>query len=332
MTDYFMPSYSTTQVSDVMGFSNSKIQEHNETAYHYTSFSNCVSMLKLGEPECQAYELWATHYHFMNDTSEIIGGIQKAEKKAKNNIKDKRLRRLTLRILRKIKECKLLLPHFIVCFHEEPNNLAQWKYYGKNCGVSIEYDLPNLIYSGYFSNKFCDFFIPRKVVYGNAIDKEVEDDLKSIGKISPPEESQVSKIIYRILLKLTFSKNKHFEAEKEVRLMFSPTYSSDSLRSYKDIENECQRKIHYRSDDGFIKPYIKIRLKHKTEGFSPIKSITVGPGHNQEYIYQSLIMSIQSKFQTSKPSVYFNSPVDNEYEVTTVNGIEVRRSLVPFRG
>jgi len=117
-------------------------------------------------------------------------------------------------------------------------------------------------------------------------------------------------------------------------MLFAPYYSQEDALKKSDeaLLNDLIKKIQYRSkEQKYIIPYIKVRLKEKN-GLCPFKSITVGPGQNQEIIYKSLIMLVQSRFPNENAVTDYSYHAKNGCSYVTVNGIEVRRSLIPFRG
>lgn len=323
---------------------NSKIEKNICSAFHYTSFENCIKMLKPPE-SCDYLELYASHFNYMNDTKEFFQGLNfiiktlNSKCSFKNDIIKKTIGDFK-DIFGDINNIPYyaIPPHYIVSFNTECNNLAQWKYYGKNCGVAIEYDLNNCIFSNY---SLSDQYVPHDsylVNYEKAQQQaEIETILNNLDELDN-SDTELNKEIHckNILLKAcaaaSFMKDENYKDEKEVRLLFAPYYQDDS--QYTSIENKIKliKKVEYRPrNNEYIIPYLKIRLKSKFDDQYPVKSLTVGPGQNQNLIFNSLVMFVQSNFNKTQS----NLKQHNEEKgclCVEINGIKIRKSLIPFRG
>lgn len=330
--------------SIINAFNNSSnIKENLDTAFHYTSFENCIKMLKKSN-ENNYLELFASHFNYMNDTKEFFEGLSSIIcLLEKDNFSDTKIKKTVNEFIRYFKDYdkipySSIPPHYIISFNTSCNNLAQWKYYGKNCGVSIEYDLKNCIYSN--NSIEDDLYSEHKsfyVIYDH--NKQMEEIKLLLSDLHSLEQSQdelnkeihAQDILLRACAAASYMKNKHYSEEKEIRLLFAPYYSDSSEESSEVNLNKLIRKIEYRPrGDEYIIPYMKIRLKHKNDNY-PIKSLTVGPGQNQNTIYNSLIMFIQSNFCIGN-SIIKELPNEDDCLCLSVNGIKVKKSLIPFRG
>lgn len=323
---------------------DSKIKRNTNSAFHYTSFENCIKMLKpQDDGNDETYlELFASHFNFMNDTKEFLEGLEHivltlkgidvTDQQIKNTIEDFRKQFEEIHTL----PYNSLPPHYIISFNTECNSLAQWKYYGKNCGVAIEYDLNNCKYSNF---SLFDEYVSHDSYYVNYNKEEqkmeIEKILNNIIKLDSNSEKNKGIHCKNILLQAcaaaSFMKDKNYIDENEVRLLFAPYYMDNSPETSTECLHKLMKKVEYRPrGTEYIIPYLRIRLKSKIENKYPIKSLTVGPGQNQELIYNSLIMFVQSNFQKSTS---FNRLPDEEgCSCVEVNGIKIRKSLIPFRG
>ena len=54
---------------------DSKIKINKKPAFHYTSFQNCIKMLKSPNSKEFYLELFASHFGYMNDTKEFLQGL-----------------------------------------------------------------------------------------------------------------------------------------------------------------------------------------------------------------------------------------------------------------
>ena len=337
--------YSGRDYIDIINVFNCSniIVKNPGTAFHYTSFENCIKMLKKANDK-DYLELFASHFNYMNDTKEFFEGLSNIigllENDCFNNpqIQDTVNEFIgTFKNYDKIPH-KSIPPHYIISFNTCCNNLAQWKYYGKNCGVSIEYDLENCIYSNYSLDELYSEHKSFHVIYNHSDQiAELRRILQELHNLEQSQDESNKQIHARDkLLKAcaaaSFMKNEHYHEEQEIRLLFAPYYSDASEAGSEENLNKLMGKIEYRTrGDEYIIPYMKIRLKNKNEGAYPIKSLTVGPGQNQDLIYRSLIMFVQSNYNNGQ-SIIKELPDEFDCSCIDVNGIKVRKSLIPFRG
>lgn len=338
--------YSGRDYVDIINaFNNSsKIIKNSGTAFHYTSFENCIKMLKSPNEKEFFLELFASHFNYMNDTKEFFEGltsiISLLENDSFSNIEIQNTVSEFINIFNdydKIRHSSIP-PHYIISFNTSCNNLAQWKYYGKNCGISIEYDLNNCVYSNFnLENMYSEhesFFVIYKQIDQIAELKRILNELHSLDHSQDETNKDIhaQDILLRACAAASFMKNKHYQEEQEIRLLFAPYYSDSSENSSEYNLNKLMEKIEYRPrGNEYIIPYMKIRLRHRNKSEYPIKSLTVGPGQNQNLIYNSLIMFVQSNYSNGN-SLIKNLPDEFDCSCIEVNGIKVRKSLIPFRG
>lgn len=124
--------------------SNIKKKDPDIILWHYTSPEVFWQML--------SGEFYATHYRFMNDSAEIIYGIQAVNDFFKN---EESLQQLHLLI-----KDLLVRDFFLLCFSEDWDNLYHWRSYTPKGGFSI----------GFSYNGMCDLF--------NNIEYDSEDKLQ----------------------------------------------------------------------------------------------------------------------------------------------------------
>lgn len=304
--------------------------------YHYTSLDVCLEIIKQKE---NSHEMWASHLAFLNDKMEFNDGYQLLKETLNNRRND----------LNKVNELNTYIDKFlsdenfnpgisanyyILCFCRNGDLLSQWKYYGKDSGIAIEFDLNNCVFSGnvIYKDEELNFFRNKAInVFYNKSDK-LEIVNKTIDKIiSAYEQSEDHKTdlrdLYfaRLLSIVAFFKDSSFREEQEARLVFRPLWrKKDEIDSIKDL-------IYYRANNGKIVPYMKIKIKCKDEKQNVIKSLTVGPGENQELIFQALVhcLSINSIYDHKIQKRELES--GKAYEYIDVRGLEIRKSLTPFR-
>ena len=259
----------------------------------------------------------ATHIRYLNDEQEYKEGKELLEKLVHKNSK-KALKTPNDEI-------------YVACFCDNPDNLTQWKYYGSNSGIAIEFSTKN-VYLNYcnqvnYSPEFDIRFKPFDVFYDNHM--EAINYFNSLDRRMCSEYAQNQALI-------PYMKNHNFDGERESRIVL---YNLKKSKRGKPAST-----AQYRISQGIIKPYLGMRLFYKgseAEKNIPIKSVTVGPGINADKICYSLcqllepektktinyIDDINEKCKPKKGSV----GDERKLIYTTTNGIEIYKSAVPFR-
>lgn len=348
-------TYESGNWDTMFNLKNSPLQRANPKSpkgfFHYTTLSAAEKILKPNEEKDEKLEngefrhinpnkyitLLASHFLFLNDEEELFQGINEI-KEVFNNVM---CRSLPDEVKSRIKEYSSILnslkpncienaPNFfILCFCSEGNLLTQWEWYGKDCGIAIEFDLKNCLLEGNIASRNNASIYPcpaspHKIMY---TDKEKYNAKEKLSKFSISEEIDVEYFSMLSLISAAHMKHISFKNEKEMRLLLAPLYINGVNSS------RALSLINYRETNGIIKPYIEVHLKHKKVDKYPIKSVTVGPGYNQTLVYNAIQKLIHTRFA---PEVEYieNSQLSNDklYEYTKIGGIEVRRSLIPFRG
>lgn len=325
--------------------SDSRIIKNDKSAFHYTSFDNCIKMLKPTDENDYYLELFASHYNYMNDTKEFLQGLHYIielinQMPSFTNMEINQTIDSFIKIFSNYNNIPFyaIPPHYVISFNTECNNLAQWKYYGKNCGIAIEYDLNNCVFSNY---KTIQNYVEHPSYYVNYNQNEQQDEIKKIlnelvyldnDNYEQNKQIHCKDILLKAFAAASFMKDENYKDEKEVRLLFAPSYQDESSETSDENRKQLMKLIEYRPrGKEYIIPYLKIRLKSTNDVQYPIKSLTVGPGQNQELIFKSLIMFVQSNFQKTQSYIEI-LPDEHDCLCIEVNGIKIRKSLIPFRG
>ena len=275
-----------------------------EKLYHYASIDAAKSILTHDD---QKYVMWASHLSFLNDWEEFENGENLIREELKRFLKKnlnsayyeqnsefkkyveefiKKTRRADQDIV--IKENVIFDRNiFIICFCMEKNSLNQWKYYGKDSGVALEFDLSNCQYGGMIiDNK--DKVIrsnPYRVIYDDAEKKQILRRLiqkmytSFLDKDNEDRERNLGIELGNIYGLCPLFKHADFKDEKECRLMFRPLYNSN--------QEDIRKLVKYRKRDKILLPYMEIGLG-KTDNTPLITNIYIGPGENQDIIYRSM--------------------------------------------
>lgn len=311
--------------------------------FHYTSLSSAMQMLKI---EGRNMVLFASHFLFLNDSREFKEGVLLLNKKlnalTKNSSLNEEITTVCKKYQKKFEQEPEILStvypnHFVVSFCKDGNSLGQWKYYGKNCGIAIEYDLKKLNYDGYhtWERKHIGSYPIYDIIYED-VEKEavIDNILKRLNGINDELEYQAENIILQACASVSFMKSTFFYKENESRLLFAPIYDDSRAIS---PNNDPMKLIHFRETMGKIKPYLKISVEHKDQSCIPIKSITIGPGHNQMQIFNAIVMLVQSYFPSmtttmpTKMKLAEDTLYDDGCRFVKVNNIRIRVSSIPFR-
>lgn len=323
--------------------------------WHYTSLASLISMFHVNDNLCdkEMYrfcEMWASNIHYMNDISEYKEGVKYC-KKIKLGISDK-------------------INAYIISFCGSGDILGQWKYYGKHCGVSIKFNFDNIgfdnirmsynnnkdtsnfgIYTKYGIQKKNDAYahgdtaldLNTKPIYVSYTQKDRATLVELMQKNNLPQNLHAYILIPNC-------KNIHFKEENESRLIFL-TYKGSGF----DYDLMCNT-----NDPNNIKPAMKIRFFSTKEDSSLIEQIIVGPGENQNRVFNTLIHIFDSnnykfydddefqKIGKTIPSEKFlvnaecgklvrvNWGAKNEEKIRwsykCENGIIIMKSSIPFRG
>lgn len=242
-------------------------------------------------------DMRASHLRFLNDAQEFNDGIQWIEN---------HLRRSNENLYDQI---------YSISFCGEGNLLSQWKWYGKNSGVAVEFNVDKIKYA-YWDCK--DELLPHIDIQTKPLSIKYTDDEKSnyhkdIQTLN--QEQKLNRNSDNIIsnLMVPFCKDKGFQEEKESRLVF---YTFDGNEYGIDF------KISYYVSGGVIKPTLSVKFVSEDNN-NIVKSFIVGPGQNQNLVFNALIHIFDhNNFNFS----------DEKTTHTCDNGIIISKSSIPFRG
>lgn len=112
--------------------------------WHYTSLSALLSIFKIKDnpyssPDLTRCEMLASNICYLNDIKEFIGGVEDYEKTIERLRLSKRAPKELSAGLQDVSD-----DIYIVSFCGDGDLLSNWKYYAKDCGVSIQFNLGNV--------------------------------------------------------------------------------------------------------------------------------------------------------------------------------------------
>lgn len=174
---------------------------------------------------------------------------------------------------------------YSISFTTQKDLLSQWKMYAQESGVAIEFDFAGMgsrlvLKQGVSINgkDGKDFPVPCR--YPQPVKYEMENN---------PLPLEDSLDVKKLFSDVPYYKDPAFSQESEARLIFRP---------YKMLKGDtlmCS-KTGYRTANHLLIPYLVIYCVDKNSPESlgwPITSLTVGPGHNQDVVFEGLIHFVE---------------------------------------
>lgn len=259
--------------------------------YHYTNATGMLGVI-------DRRRLWATHYQYLNDTSELDYGYSIAKEIIKCFL-DKEENDIVKNLLaNSLNNCTISSSGFeiyIACFCEHDDVLNQWRVYtGTSQGYALGFDA-NAIGRRTPQNPSQDFIL-RKVIYDEGKQRElISNAIKSISeklrtlKIEGSSISAVAaacKTLRMALIEMTvFFKHPAYSVEHEWRALHMPSY-----------ENKSDLKFR----DGIygLTPYVELDIS-ASHGVNsdklPLTSITAAPSKYTNNSYLALKKLIEVK-------------------------------------
>ncbi len=247
--------------------------------YHYTRADGLMGIL--GERVVHA-----THYRYLNDSSEISLGEDNVKSVVRDLLGDPasaRHRPALERFAETYEKQKLssVIDMFVVSFTEEGNLLSQWRAYGANGGgyslglSKVHFDGTRLEALGAAAALYkCDYDVTtfrsqvRRILLG--LLDAVEQHAHLLGDAS---RKQRQAMIYLLQAMVTFVpalKDESFREEREWRLVVFPLLHTD----LNPVEyRACPRR-------GLV-PFIKVPLMADLQRL-PVVEVVVGPTHERD--------------------------------------------------
>lgn len=314
--------------------------------YHYASVDAVKSILQHKD---QVYTMWASHLSFLNDWEEFENGRELIfcvlEKFIKNNLGENNnpenvlFQQTVEKFLREARfadkdiciDGEIIFSRniFVLCFCQEENSLNQWKYYGKESGIALEFNLGECEYLGIICGEPESYVTqkPYKVIYDDITKKKVLERLvnKMYQEFLENQEDKQRALLHSLADMYGLCplfKHRDFKDEQECRLLFRPVYN--------DNQHDVRELVKYRKRDGILLPYMEVGLhvNKKSDNSQPlIKNIIIGPGENQQLLYQSirhfaLYTGVFDDYNESEGKIDVQKMIDEH----------ILKSETPFRG
>lgn len=263
------------------------------TLYHYTTMGALFKIIDGIKENNNHYnfELFATHYRFVNDPTEykfvdncVYKAIQKYEElEKKDNAVSEAYKKYSLEL-----DSEFENP-FVVSLSGVKDDLAMWRMYGDNGrGVAIGVNSTNIANT---FKKFlnCDYFDESSLVkrfINNGVAKVYYKFIEDLSKNSVKSQSHEIECLQQMRI---FSKHCCYSVENEWRI----------------VRFANLRQCEYREVNGVIVPYLRIPID-----FEFLKEIVLGPCLDMELHKFSLENFINKKVAESKgnkPCIEFSS-------------------------
>jgi len=319
----------------------------NKNFYHYASVDAVRSMLQHKD---QTYTMWASHLSFLNDSEEFENGERLMFRVLKNFIKNdlcgahhednEIFRNIVETFINAAKSAdkdisindEIIFNRniYILCFCMEKNSLNQWKYYGRESGIALEFNLRECDVSGVDCNDENNTICPQiyKVIYDDKEKRSIVENFISkkyqvFLRGSEDRERNLLRALANMYGICPLFKHKDFRDEKECRMIFRPQYS------YSQKPQDVRRLVKYRKRGDILLPYMEIKL-HLNSGHSIaaplIKNIYIGPGENQDLLYMSI------RHFALHMGVFDGYMKDDHDNIQEIVKRHIIKSNTPFRG
>jgi hypothetical protein len=262
--------------------------------YHYTSELAFQEIIKTGK-------IYASHHTILNDKYELSFCRTLISSEFEIILQEETLYGLNAflkGLMNQINHKFDSLSVFVFSLSQESDNLAQWYAYGAQCkGFSICFKMLNDLNiisiddiisqkrTTALENPYNKWFIAKVMYYDNNLEAKIREYIQGIYKkfrsmiqreiinnnnnFSTIYKSMVDEIIYSLSLIIACVKNKYFEFEKEIRIV----YLIDSAQNEYFNQNDINDKIHFRTIRNKLSPYIELTIN---EHFS-LNDVIIGP-------------------------------------------------------
>lgn len=239
--------------------------------YHYTTLNGLLGIVENNS-------IWATNIYYLNDKNEFEHGREcliKTLDCIEPTFMNENDKKLFLKELEHFSDGGSVNV-FSASFCRTGDKLSQWRGYGGEQGICIEFDEDNLfdwVDPEYYNFRKGEvvYLKPGKTIKDHQL---IVENLLNNSINALLNEDDLFKIVhyeYVIPTIIPFCKDESFHEEDEFRYIFIPA------------DEEC---IKFRASDKGLIPYIELQTGKGSN--LPIKKIIVGPGKYSEDVIKSL--------------------------------------------
>jgi Protein of unknown function (DUF2971) len=246
--------------------------------YHYTDLNGLKGIV-------DNHDLWLTHSRYSNDDEELTHGFQIVQRVIQEELAKETDpgREDCLKQISRMFETPKREGIYICCFCAKGNLLSQWWSYGANgTGVSLSFDPARFDYITGPDSPPSGLIRLWKVFYQEMEQCKIVRDAISFywKKATPQIEERVNQAADAIQFFVPTFKNRDFEEEDEIRLIFTP---------FPDTPIKPQ----FRISRGMLVPYYSLKeLSGSTSAARPLPllKVCVGPSANEQLNLESAKM------------------------------------------
>lgn len=257
--------------------------------YHYTDLNGLKGIIESGS-------LWATHFSFLNDSNELIHGmncLENALQYLRDDFNPKTLTFIEQALTHFRMHRAAHVYNFSFCL--EPDLLSQWRGYGSSQGVCLEFDDEELIASLELTHY--QVFKNRVIYTKEESTVEARNEILAFFNTPEAQSAMSQDVMYELsyAAKLAhslppFFKNDGFKEEQEFRMVILP--------------DEPFEGVNFRVNDNGLVPYLIVKAKDKL----PLKSIRIGPRSNRSMMMEGISFLLQSKGYNSTRMSFTETP------------------------
>lgn len=244
--------------------------------YHYTDLNGLKGIIETGS-------LWATHFAFLNDSNELVHGINCLEN-ALQYLKDDFNPKTLTSIQQALTHFKMHRASHVynLSFCLEPDLLSQWRGYSTTQGVCLEFDDEELMASLELSSYQV---FKNQVIYTKEDSTlEARDEILTFFNTLDVQDAISQDVMIEMVhaTKLAhslppFFKNDGFQEEKEFRMVILPDGPFED--------------VNFRINANGLVPYLILKAKGKL----PLRNIQIGPRSNRSMMREGISFLLQSK-------------------------------------
>jgi hypothetical protein len=243
--------------------------------YHYTDLNGLKGIV-------DNHDLWLTHSRYSNDDEEVTHGFQIVRKVIKEELANETdpARVDYLKTISAMFETPKPEGIYICCFCAKDNLLSQWRSYGANgSGVSLSFHPARFDYITGSDSPPSGLIRLWKVFYNEVTQSNIVQNAVSFywNKLTLPIEERVQQAVDAIQFFVPTFKNRDFEEEDEIRLIFTP---------FPDIPIKPQ----FRISRGMLIPYYSLKELSGSTSMArqlPILGVRIGPSANKQLNVES---------------------------------------------
>lgn len=252
--------------------------------FYYTSVDTASKILRSGI-------MWATNIRYMNDSEELSNGLNEIEKYDGANYENIK------RCIDELRNERCIM-HYTLSFSGHNDSLSQWSMYSKESGVSLEMDFGDEDLQLKYELENYELEEPQELKI-----KHVIYCTSSSDGMPPDELSKAEADIQKMVEEHCGNKLAGLPAIREsvaecaALIKRYEFFQEDEYRAIFNLNNVGiteKSPIFYRTEENVLKSFIKVKCRIGENVGWPVASVMVGPGFNQDVVFNSLIFFLDN--------------------------------------